>query len=81
MALLERLFAEARQAAAEALAADGYFSAKVDSKIERTMGEAVARPQSTLARTRTSESMDLDVTGAAARDAEGRSRVEAVGQT
>src|SRR5687768_14916041 len=34
MALLERLSAEARKAAAETLAADGYFSANVQSRIE-----------------------------------------------
>src|SRR5215213_5398857 len=36
MPLLQRLVAEARKAAAEALAADGYFSANVQSRIDTT---------------------------------------------
>src|SRR5688572_4971962 len=41
MALLERLSAEARKAAAETLAADGYFSANVQSRIEAAPGAQV----------------------------------------
>ena len=41
MALLERLVGEARKAAAEALAADGYFSANVNARIDTSAAEAI----------------------------------------
>lgn len=71
--LLERLVAEARKAAADALAAEGYFSANVRSNIDTPKGEeAVVR----LAvepgpRTRVAD-VDLAFSGPAVDDDEGR---------
>lgn len=82
MPLLERLAAEARKAAAEALAADGYFSAKVDSRIETIKpSEAVVRiTVEPGPRTRV-RGVDLAVTGRALEDAEGRKRIAVVKET
>ena len=82
MPLLERLVAEARKATAEALAADGYFSADVQSRIETVKAsEAIVRiTVKPGPRTRV-RGVDLDVTGRALEDAEGRKRIEVVKQT
>lgn len=80
--LLERLAAEARKAAAEALAADGYFSAKVLSRIERPPDEAaivrisVEPGERTLVR-----GVDLGFSGPVLYEKEGRERIGVVKQT
>lgn len=82
MPLLERLVAEARKASAEALAADGYFSAKVQSRIDVLKdSDAVVRitvEPGTRTRVR---GVDLDVSGPALADAEGRKRIAVVKET
>ncbi|MES2564445.1 MAG: POTRA domain-containing protein, partial [Pseudomonadota bacterium] len=80
-ALLERLVAEARRSATEALAADGYFSAQVASTIEKVSAtDALVRLNVVLGpRTRVRE-VDLRFSGAALDDDEGRKRIEAVRQ-
>jgi translocation and assembly module TamA len=76
--LLERLLTEARETAREALAAEGYFSARVRSSIDSAADPVVARIEVELGpRTRVA-SVDIDVQGAAARDPEGRDRIETV---
>lgn len=77
--LLERLVAEARKAAAEALAAEGYFSANVQSQIETPRGEqAVVRiTVDPGARTRIAN-VDLSFRGPVVDDDEGRKRVALV---
>lgn len=79
MPLLERLVAEARKAAAEALAAEGYFSANVQSQIETPRGEqAVVRiTVDPGARTRIAN-VDLSFRGPVVDDDEGRKRVALV---
>jgi translocation and assembly module TamA len=82
MPLLQRLVAEARKATAEALGSEGYFSAKVESRIEtinpsQALVRIIVEPG---ARTRVRE-VDLDVTGRAVEDAEGRKRIEVVRET
>lgn len=81
MPLLERLIAEAKRDATEALAADGYFSADVRSTIQHTGAEALVRLQVTPGPRTRVESVDLDFAGAALNDVEGRSRIEAVKRT
>ena len=82
MALLERLAAEARKAAAETLAADGYFSANVQSRIEAAPGENVivriiVEPgPRTLVR-----DVDLNFEGPVTTDEEGRKRIAVVRET
>lgn len=76
--LLERLVAEAQKSGLEALAAEGYFSASVTSRIERTNDEAVVRLNVELGPRTYVEGVDLSVAGAALDDAEGRERIEAV---
>jgi translocation and assembly module TamA len=80
--LLERLLGEARIAAAEALAAEGYFSAEVRTQIDTSAGaEAIVRiTVEPGARTRVRD-VDLSFRGPALEDAEGRKRVDVVRQT
>jgi translocation and assembly module TamA len=79
--LLERLVAEARKSAAEALAADGYFSAEIETSIEKvSLSDVVVRLNVELGpRTRVRE-VDLRFSGVAVEDAEGRKRINAVRQ-
>ena len=82
MPLLERLVAEARKVTAGAMAADGYFSADVTSRIEtRADGERIVHiivePGP---RTRVRE-VDIAIEGPALEDEVGRKRVEVVTQT
>ena len=82
MPLLERLVAEARKSAAEALAADGYFSADVKSRIE-IAGEREAIVRITVdpgPRTHV-RGVDLGFSGPVLEDAEGRKRIEVVKET
>ncbi|HYH41364.1 MAG TPA: BamA/TamA family outer membrane protein [Burkholderiales bacterium] len=82
MALLERLTAEARKSASETLAADGYFSANVQSRIEAAPGEnvivrIVVEPgPRTLVR-----DVDLNFEGPVTADEEGRKRIATVKET
>ncbi len=77
--LLQRLVAEARVKAAEALAAEGYFSAKVDARIDMTSKtDAVVRLAVELGPRTRVRNLDIDVGGAAARDPQGRKRVDAI---
>jgi translocation and assembly module TamA len=80
--LLERLVAEARKAAIEALATDGYFSADVQSRIERVSDrEAIVHLSvEPGARTRVRD-VDIGVQGPAANDPEGRKRIAVVKET
>jgi translocation and assembly module TamA len=80
--LLQRLVGEARTAAAEALAAEGYFSAEVRTQIDSSPGaEAVVRIiVAPGARTHVRH-VDLSFRGPVLEDAEGRRRVDAVRQT
>jgi translocation and assembly module TamA len=82
MPLLQRLVAEARKAAAEAMAADGYFSPKVDSRIETPAGsEAVVHLRvAPGVRTRVRK-VDIAVEGMALKDSEGRKRIDVVKET
>jgi translocation and assembly module TamA len=82
MALLERLSAEARKAAAETLAADGYFSANVQSRIEaapdaQVIVRIVVEPgPRTFVR-----AVDLGFEGPVTADPEGRKRIDIVRET
>lgn len=82
MPLLERLVGEARKDAAEALAADGYFDAKVDSTIDSSQEEErlVRITVEPGPRTRV-RGIDLRFHGTAVNDPEGRKRFEVVRQT
>lgn len=82
MPLLERLVAEARKVTADAMAADGYFSANVTSRIETRAGaETIVHIDIEPGpRTRVRE-VDIAVEGAAVEDEVGRKRVEVVKQT
>ena len=82
MPLLQRLVTEARKAAAGAMAADGYFSAKVDSRIETPAGsEALVHLRvEPGVRTRVRK-VDIDVDGMALKDSEGRKRIGVVKET
>jgi translocation and assembly module TamA len=78
--LLRRLVEEARVAALEALATEGYFSAVVDATIDQRADLAIVRLRiETGPRTRVA-SIRLDFQGAALADAEGQERIEAVRQ-
>ncbi|HYC44087.1 MAG TPA: autotransporter assembly complex family protein [Burkholderiales bacterium] len=80
--LLERLVAEARKATADALAAEGYFSAAVDTRIEMiSAAEAVVRLKVEPGPRTRVRNVDLDFSGPAVKDEEGRKRVEVVKQT
>ena len=82
MPLLERLTGEARKAAAEALAADGYFAAKVQSRIEKEAGNAVVVRISVDPGPRTLvRGVDIGFTGPVLTDDEGRKRIEVVKET
>jgi translocation and assembly module TamA len=82
MPLLERLVAEARRAAAEALAADGYFDAKVSSAIDRTSAaETLVRITVEPGPRTRIRGIDLQVRGAALADPEGRKRIDVVRET
>ena len=80
--LLERLVAEARKAAAGALAADGYFDAKVDSSIDSSQGDQtlVRITVEPGPRTRV-RGIDIQFHGTAVSDPEGRKRFDVVRQT
>jgi translocation and assembly module TamA len=82
MPLLQRLVAEARKAAAEAMAAEGYFSANVESRIDTKSGSEAVVHLSVApgARTRVRK-VDIGVQGPAANDAEGRKRIDVVKET
>lgn len=77
--LLERLVAEARRAATEALAAEGHFSATVQSQIETPPGEAVVVRLSVEpgARTHVAD-VDLRFRGPVVDNEEGRKRLAIV---
>jgi translocation and assembly module TamA len=80
--LLERLVAEARKETTEALAAEGYFSARVDSRIEKAAdGEAVVHLSVEPGPRTHVRGLDIGVTGPALQDEEGRKRIELVKQT
>lgn len=80
--LLERLVAEARKSAAEALAADGYFSARVQSQIEGSAADEVVVRLMVEPGARTHvRGVDLGFTGPVLNDAEGRKRIEVVRET
>lgn len=82
MPLLERLAAEARKAAAEALAADGYFSARVLSRIETPPGEeAIVRISVEPGQRTHVRGLDLGFSGPVLYDEEGRERIDVVKQT
>ena len=79
--LLQRVVAEAQTKAAEALAAEGYFSARVDTRIEiERNNDALVRVTVELGPRTRVRNLDLGVEGAATRDREGRKRIEAVRQ-
>lgn len=76
MPILERLVGEARKAAAEALAADGYFSAEIDTRIDTSEArEAVVRMTVKPGTRTTVRSTDLQFAGAVLDDAEGGKRM------
>jgi translocation and assembly module TamA len=78
MPLLRRLVEEARVAALEALATDGYFAPTVAATIDRSADHAIVRLKvDTGPRTRV-KSVRLDFGGAALADPEGKERIEAV---
>jgi translocation and assembly module TamA len=79
---LKRLVAEAQAAAAEALAAEGYFSAEVDARIDTPPGdEAVVRlVVKPGPRTRVRE-VNLRFHGPVLEDDEGRKRIDVVRET
>lgn len=82
MALLERLVAEARKATAETLAADGYFSANVQSRIEAAPGESVIVRVTVEPGSRTLiRGVDLNFEGPVTADDEGRKRIAVVKET
>jgi translocation and assembly module TamA len=82
MPLLERLVGDARSAAAEALAADGYFDAKVRSEIDRTPAKETLVRITVEPGPRTRiRGLDLRFRGAAVNDPEGRKRIELVRET
>jgi translocation and assembly module TamA len=82
MPLLERLTGEARKAAAEALAADGYFAANVQSRIEKAPGNEVIVRISVDPGPRTLvRGVDIGFTGPVSNDDEGRKRIEVVKET
>ena len=82
MPLLERLAAEARKAAAEALAADGYFSANVLSRIETAPGgEAIVRISVEPGERTLVRGVDIGFSGPVLYDKEGRERIDVVKQT
>jgi translocation and assembly module TamA len=77
MPLLERVVAEARAKATEALAAEGYFSAKVDSRIDmESANQAVVHIDVELGPRTLVREVDLKVQGAATQDQEGRKRID-----
>ena len=79
--LLERLVSEARRTATDALAADGYFSAKVESTIDKVSAtDAIVRLNVVLGPRTRIQDVDLRFSGAAVNDDEGRKRIEAVKQ-
>jgi translocation and assembly module TamA len=80
--LLERLVAEARRSTTEALAAEGYFSARVDSRIEKSAdGEAIVHLSVELGPRTHVRGLDIGVTGPALLDEEGRKRVAVMKET
>ena len=80
--LLQRLVAEARKAAAEALAADGYFSAKVQSRIDTPSAvEAVVHISVEPGPRTTVRKVDIAVAGPAEKDPEGSKRIDVVKET
>lgn len=80
--LLERLVAEARKAATEALAAGGYFSPEIKSSIETPApGRALVRMKVEPGPRTRVRGVDLDFTGAVTADPEGRERMKTVRQT
>jgi translocation and assembly module TamA len=80
--VLERLVAEARKAAVEALAAEGYFSADVVTAIEMPAPRAaVVRITVKPGPVTTVREVDLDVRGPVLQDGEGSKRVDVVKQT
>ena len=79
--LLERLVAEARTKALEALAADGYFAAKVDTRIDMEgKTDAVVRLKIEPGPRTRVRNFDVEVGGAAAGDPDGRKRIAAIRQ-
>jgi translocation and assembly module TamA len=81
LTLLRRLAVDAEKAAAEALAADGYFSPTIETHVEPEAGDQALVRMKVIpgARTRV-RGVALDFAGAALRDAEGRQRIDAVKQ-
>jgi translocation and assembly module TamA len=80
--VLERLVAEARKAAAEALAAEGHFSADVATAIEMPEPRAaVVRITVKPGAVTTVREVDLDVRGPVLQDREGLKRVETLRRT
>jgi translocation and assembly module TamA len=80
--LLERLVGDARRAAAEALAADGYFEAKVNSEIDDARdGTTVVRLTVEPGPRTHVRGIDLQFRGPAVNDPEGRKRIEVVRET
>jgi translocation and assembly module TamA len=81
MPLLERLTNEARVAAANALAAEGYFSADVKSAIEPSRdAEVLVRLTVTPGPRTYIRGLDLRFSGEALKDPEGMKRIESVRQ-
>lgn len=82
MPLLERLVAEARKAAADALAADGYFSANVQSRLETAgASEAIVRIVVEPGARTLIRGVDLGFSGPVLEDEEGRERIAVVKET
>lgn len=82
MPILERLVGEARKAAAEALAAEGYFKADVDTHIDtNNPKEAVVRLTVKPGTRTTVRSTDLQFGGPVLEDAEGRKRIALIRDT
>ncbi|HEV7802881.1 MAG TPA: autotransporter assembly complex family protein [Burkholderiales bacterium] len=80
--VLERLVAEARKATAEALAAEGYFAADVQSRIENTDSkQAVVRIIVNPGTRSVVRDVDLQFQGPVLDDVEGRKRIDVVRQT
>lgn len=82
MPLLERLVAEARKATAETLAADGYFSANVQSHIETAgVSDVVVRLSVEPGLRTVVRGVDLGFSGPILSDEEGRKRIGVVRET
>ncbi len=80
--VLERLVEEARKAAAEALAADGYFKADVQTRIDRPSAKEAVVHIAVKPGTRTVvKDVDLQFRGPVLDDGEGRKRIDLIRQT